>query len=102
MVDDKDPAASLPVLGQPTGDDQSPAPMVYVTLEEKVILDAMRRLRAEAEEVRARLAEATAPEARGQLEEELEELRRQRADLAQRREAAYRRKMVMLGHMDEE
>jgi len=102
MAGDKDHATSLPVHGQPTDDDQSAAPTIYVTLEEKVILDAMRRLRAEAEEVRARLAEATAPEDRARLEERLEELRNQRADLAQRREAAYRRKMVMLGHMDEE
>jgi len=96
----------LPIHGQPPAADQAAAPgntpKLYVTLEEKLILDAMRQLRSEAESVRARLAQEAAPALRERLQEQLEELRRRRRELVQRREAASRRKMIMLGHIEEE
>ena len=95
-----DSKTTLPIHGQPPevagAEAPGDGPRVYVTLEEKVILEAMRELRTEAESVRVRLAEAATPEARGPLEEQLSELRNRRRELAEHRKAAYRRKMIML------
>jgi len=55
-------------------------------------------VRRRADEARARLHDAS-PQERRELEAVLEALRAEREDLQRRREAAYRRKMVMLGHL---
>jgi hypothetical protein len=50
------------------------------------------------------LKETDSVDERSRIEKELAELRAQRSDLAIRREQAYKRKMIMLGHLppDEE
>jgi hypothetical protein len=75
------------------------SPKIYVSNEEKTILAAMRQLRERAVELRARLEEPGSPEERQRIETELAELRAQRSGLAVRREQAFRRKMIMLGHI---
>ena len=50
-------------------------------------------------ELRARLEEPGSPEERQRIETELAELRAERSDLAIRREQAFKRKMIMLGHL---
>jgi len=92
----------LPIHGGqslPDGDD-APAcsPKIYVSNEEASLLAAMRDLRVRAVTVRDRLTSAD-PEERVELELELERMRDQRTELAKRREAAFIRKMVMLGHL---
>lgn len=90
----------LPIFDDPPDDDEaSCSPKVYVSNEEKTILDRMRQLRDRAVELRTRLKETGAGEERRRLEDELAELRAQRSDLAIRREQAYKRKMIMLGHL---
>jgi hypothetical protein len=93
----------LPVHGQPDGaepedDETSCSPKIYVSNEEATLLAALKNLRNRAVELRQRL-KTDADCDREQLSNELEELRRQRADLERRRERAYLRKMVMLGHL---
>lgn len=95
----------LPIFDDPPDDDESScSPKVYVSNEEKTILDRMRQLRDRAVELRSRLKETDPGDERRQLEAELADLRAQRSDLAIRREQAYKRKMIMLGHLppDEE
>jgi len=90
----------LPIFdGQPENDEPSCSPKAYVSNEESAILDAMRRLRETAVELRERLKQAESSDERGRIEAELAELRAQRSDLAARREQAYKRKMIMLGHL---
>ena len=60
---------------------------------------AMRQLKSRADTVRQRLDREASDVKRGQLEAELGELRDRWRELAIRRESAYRRKMVMLGHL---
>lgn len=69
-----------------------------------MLLDTMRELRDRAVELRRSLKETDSVDERSRIEKELAELRAQRSDLAIRREQAYRRKMIMLGHLppDEE
>lgn len=74
----------------------------YVTLEESTILAAIRSVRERAEAVRARLTAEPDPAARAALSAHLEELRHERRALVARRERAYVRKMVMLGHLPPE
>jgi hypothetical protein len=93
----------LPIHGQPGAADSDAAscgPKVYVTQEEQAILAALRELRERAEAVRSRLAEETDRNDRQALERALEQLRGERQELVQRREDAYRRKMIMLGHIE--
>jgi hypothetical protein len=92
---------SLPVIGTHPIDEETAAcpPKIYVSNEEKAILSAMRELRDQAVELRSRLAEVEAEDQRREVEDKLAELRTQRADLAQRREQAFKRKMIMLGHL---
>jgi hypothetical protein len=92
---------SLPMIGSHPMDEDtaSCAPKVYVSNEEKSILDAMRELRDRAVELRAKLEDADAAEERPAIESELAELRHRRTDLAGRREKAFKRKMIMLGHI---
>jgi len=95
----------LPIFEDPTADDESScSPKVYVSNEEKMLLDTMRELRDRAVELRRSLKETDSVDERSRIEKELAELRAQRSDLAIRREQAYRRKMIMLGHLppDEE
>lgn len=95
----------LPIFDDPTDDDESScSPKVYVSNEEKTILDRMRQLRDRAVELRSKLKEIDAGDEKRRLEIELAELRAERSDLAIRREQAYKRKMIMLGHLppDEE
>lgn len=91
----------LPIFNdQPDADDEaSCSPKIYVSNEEKTILAAMRRLRDRAVELRRRLDESKSPDDRRLIESELAELRAERSDLAIRREQAFKRKMVMLGHL---
>ncbi len=95
----------LPIFDDSTDDDEpSCSPKVYVSNEEKTILDKMRQLRDRAVELRGRLQETDSDDERSRIEKDLAELRAQRSDLAIRREQAYKRKMIMLGHLppDEE
>ncbi len=95
----------LPIFDdQPADDEASCSPKVYVSNEEKSILDTMRNLRDQAIELRRRLQTTESSDDRSRIEAELAELRARRSDLAIRREQAYKRKMIMLGHLppDEE
>lgn len=91
----------LPVidLEASDGDEPSCSPKIYVSNEEKAILDAMRGLRERAVTLRDALAAADSDDERHRLEIELAELRSRRAELAVRREQAFTRKMIMLGHL---
>lgn len=95
--------ARLPIHGgqsQLSDDQDAPScsPKIYVSNEEASLLAAMRELRDRALDVRDRLKSAD-PEGRAELEVELKRLRNERAELGRRREAAFVRKMVMLGHL---
>lgn len=70
----------------------------YVSTEELRCLNAMRDLRAQALEVRDRLATAEVTE-RTDLEERLEVLRARWKDLDAQRRLAERRKMASWGHI---
>jgi len=89
----------LPVLEDGL-DDPAPAcsPMIYVSNEEAALLAAMRRLRERSLELRGELKEAKT-EDRTRLEADLCEMREEWRALAERREEAFRRKMIMLGHL---
>ena len=90
----------LPVINPPPdeGDDPSCSPKVYVSNEEASLLAEMRELREASIDVRRRL-ESSEGDERSALEKRLEELRRQREEVAERRERAFTRKMIMLGHL---
>lgn len=83
------------------GDEPVCSPKAYVSNEEAAIAAAMRALSRRAHEVRHALADAEDARRRS-LELELDGLRERRAELGLRRERAYRRKMVMLGHLPPE
>lgn len=93
------PVHGKQAAGEASEDEPSCSPKVYVTNEEVALLGAIRRLMERAVTVRERLNNATSAEERTALEAELETLRGQRDELAESREQAYRRKMVMLGHL---
>lgn len=96
----KNTSTHLPIFDDASENEEpSCSPKIYVSNEEKVILDAMRGLRDEAVELRGRLKNADSADDRDRIEAELAELRARRSDLAVRREQAYRRKMIMLGHL---
>jgi len=104
MVNEK-VSTHLPIFDDEADDDKSScSPKVYVSNEEKMLLDTMRQLRDRAVELRSRLKETDSADESSRIEKELAELRAQRSDLAIRREQAYKRKMIMLGHLppDEE
>ncbi len=84
---------------QPDDGEPSCSPKVYVSNEEKAIAAAMLELRERAVELRRRLERPGSEEERVRLEAELEALRAKRAELAVRRDEAFRRKMIMLGHL---
>jgi hypothetical protein len=94
----------LPILGQEPAevtDEESPScsPTAYVSNEESGLLLAMRTVKKRASVVREALDQDQTPEARDGLEAELDKLRKKFWELSQRRERAYLRKMVMLGHL---
>ena len=89
----------LPVVDDQPEEEPSCSPKAYVSNEEKALLAGMRELRERAVELRARLDDAGSDAEREQIEVELTELRARRAELADRRERAFTRKMIMLGHL---
>jgi outer membrane protein TolC len=89
----------LPIFDDQPGDGPSCSPKVYVSNEEMKILEGMRRLREQAVELRRRLEAAGSADERRDLEAELADLRARRTELAGRREQAFKRKMIMLGHL---
>lgn len=96
-----DETTRLPVIQEFEGDDQELAacsPRIYVSNEEAAVLGAMRALRERSLELRRALAAAD-EDKRPPLESELEDLRSTWRTLAKRREEAFRRKMIMLGHL---
>jgi hypothetical protein len=73
----------------------------YVSAEEEEILKSMRRLRRQAEGVRSRLRRGGGDsEEVAELEAHLQALRGQWQALDRKREAANRRKLVRLGHLE--
>lgn len=92
----------LPIFDEQPEEEESDAscsPKIYVSNEEVTILAAMRELRDKAADLRGRLKEGASPDEQLGIEAELAELRAQRSDLAICREKAYKRKMIMLGHL---
>ena len=89
----------LPVLDDGL-DDPAPvcSPKIYVSNEEAALLAGMRRLRDQSLELRRQLKDSKSVD-RARLETELRELREQWRALAERREEAFRQKMIMLGHL---
>ena len=99
MVDDE---RQLPVLQTDPGEDEpSCSPTVFVSNEEAALLAEMRRLRDRSIEMRTELRTADRTR-REHLEAEIEVLRAKWHDLAARREQAFIRKMIMLGHLPPE
>jgi outer membrane protein TolC len=100
MMSEKIPE-SLPMIGTHPMEEEtaSCAPKIYVSNEEMALLAAMRELRSRAKELRGRIDSGASPDERRELQAQLDELRAQRTDLAARREEAYKRKMIMLGHL---
>ena len=91
----------LPVIGtHPVAEDEpSCSPKIYVSNEEKAILEAIRDLREQAAALKRRIADASPNGERAALEAELAGLRQRRTELVERREQAFKRKMIMLGHL---
>ncbi len=93
----------LPVFGQAVDEtpEEAPScsPRIYVSNEEAAVVAAMHAVKERATAVREHLAGSLPDDERGRLEAELEDLRRRFSELSIGREAAYRRKMVMLGHL---
>jgi hypothetical protein len=90
----------LPVLqaeDEPEGP-PSCSPSIYVSNEEAALLAAMRQLHERSTALRRELAAAEPDRAPG-IEAELESLRSEWRELAHRRERAFVRKMIMLGHL---
>jgi hypothetical protein len=83
-------------------DDQSElascSPTIYVSAEEAALLTLMRQLRERSAELKAKLKQAEEAEAE-EIQSAIESLRGEWKDLASRREKAYIRKMIMLGHL---
>jgi hypothetical protein len=102
-MEDRDPVR-LPIHSQhgeaDGGAGPACAPKIYVSNEEASVLRELHALRKRVLELRAELAVAAEPQQR-ELGLELEALRGHRRQLELRREQAFRRKMVMLGHLPE-
>lgn len=93
----------LPMIGtHPIEDEGACSTQNYISLEEKTVLAAMRKLREQAIEVRAKIKAADSADAKRLLETEFAGLREQRAELEIRRDHAFTRKMIMLGHLPPE
>ena len=80
--------------------DETPvcSPKIYVSNEEASLLRQLRDLRERAVALRREMA-AAEPSRRGDLERQMDDLRALRHRIVHRREAAFRRKMIMLGHL---
>lgn len=80
--------------------DETPAcsPKIYVSNEEASLLRDLRDLRERAVALRRKMAVAE-PSQRSDLERQMDDLRALRHGIVCCREAAFRRKMIMLGHM---
>lgn len=74
------------------------SPKTYVSNEEVALLNAMRELREQSKELKEKMRDAE-PERRSHLESRLGDLRAEWEGLAARREKAFTRKMIMLGHL---
>ncbi len=89
----------LPVVQADLGEDEpSCSPKIYVSNEEAALLAEMRALRERSIRVRNELRTADRNR-REHLEAEIQVLRAMWHDLATRREQAFIRKMIMLGHL---
>lgn len=98
-----DEAKPLPVLDTDQAEKGAAcSPTAYVTNEELAVLAAMRQIRQRGMEIRRELKTTTSDESRARLEDQLAATREEWSDLNGRREAAYIRKMVMLGHLPPE
>ena len=95
MANDK----HLPVV-QSDLDEGEPScsPKIYVSNEEATLLAEMRRLREQSLELKKEMRGAD-PQQRSNLESEIDEMRTKWKDLANQREKAFVRKMIMLGHL---
>jgi len=95
MADDK----HLPVV-QTDLDEGEPScsPKIYVSNEEAALLAEMRRLREQSLELKKEIRGADSQQ-RSHLESEIDEMRTKWKDLANQREKAFVRKMIMLGHL---
>lgn len=74
------------------------SPKIYVSNEEASLLRELHAVRERAMEIRRQMA-VMDPSRRGELEHQIDTLRARRRELVAQREAAFRRKMVMLGHL---
>lgn len=89
----------LPVVQADLGEDEpSCSPKIYVSNEEAALLAEMRALRDRSIRMRDELRTAD-HNRRERLEAEIQALRAKWHDLATRREQAFIRKMIMLGHL---
>lgn len=90
----------LPVINPAVEESGEPScsPKVYVSNEEASLLAKLRELRDASLEIRRRLEAAEGGE-RAALESQLEELRTQRIEVTTKRDQAFTRKMIMLGHL---
>ena len=91
---------TLPVTSPPASEQDEPScsPRIYVSNEEAALVAELRELREAALDIRRRL-ETTDPDDRAALESRLDELRTRRREVARRRDQAFTRKMIMLGHL---
>jgi hypothetical protein len=95
---DKD-TKQLPVVQTDLEEDApSCSPTIYVSNEEVKLLAAMREQRDLSIELKKQLKSADS-EQRASLESEIEGLRTKWKELAAKREKAFVRKMIMLGHL---
>ncbi|MDX2437754.1 MAG: hypothetical protein QNL88_11955 [Acidobacteriota bacterium] len=90
----------LPVINPPAEESAEPScsPKVYVSNEEASLLAELRELREASLEVRRRLETAKGDEL-AILTSRLDKLRSQRDEVAGKRDRAFTRKMIMLGHL---
>lgn len=90
----------LPVIQDlPEGaETPSCSPKIYISNEEAALLAAMRQLRERSVELKTE-ARGARGDRRKRLEAELKALRSEWKDLADRREQAFIRKMISLGHL---
>lgn len=90
----------LPVIQDPPDDAETPScsPKIYISNEEAALLAAMRGLRERSIALK-REAQGADHDRRERLEAELESLRSEWKALSDRREQAFIRKMISLGHL---
>jgi predicted nucleic acid-binding Zn-ribbon protein len=89
----------LPVIQNDLDEGEpSCSPKIYVSNEEAALLAEMRRLREQSMDLKRELRSADS-EQRSRLESEIKEMRAKWKDLANQREKAFIRKMIMLGHL---